>query len=67
MSETVIYRVDAVHCEHCVMSIQEEVSEVEGVEQVDVDLETKVVTVRGQGLDDASLRAAIEEAGYEAA
>ena len=67
MTETVTYRLDAVHCEHCVMSIREELSEVQGVEQVDVDLETKMVTVRGQRLDDASLRAAIEEAGYEAA
>jgi copper chaperone CopZ len=29
------------------MSIREEVSEVEGVEDVDVDLDTKVVTIRG--------------------
>jgi copper chaperone len=49
------------------MSIREEVSEVEGVEDVDVDLETKVVTIRGSALDDAALRAAIGEAGYEAA
>jgi copper chaperone CopZ len=49
------------------MSIREEVSEVEGVEDVDVDLETKLVTVHGRELDDASLRAAIVEAGYEAA
>jgi copper chaperone CopZ len=40
---------------------------VEGVASVDVDLETKLVVVHGEGLDDASLRAAIEEAGYEAA
>jgi copper chaperone CopZ len=49
------------------MSIREEVSEVEGVEDVDVDLETKVVTIHGSSLDDTALRAAIEEAGYEAA
>jgi copper chaperone CopZ len=49
------------------MSIREEVSEVEGVEDVVVDLETKVVTVQGRELDDAALRAAIGEAGYEAA
>ena len=61
------YTVSAVHCEHCVMSIREEVSEVEGVEDVDVDLETKVVTISGRQLDDAALRAAIEEAGYQAA
>jgi copper chaperone CopZ len=48
------------------MSIREEVSEVEGVDEVDVDLDTKLVTVRGHELDDAALRAAIVEAGYEA-
>ena len=67
MSETVVYRVPGVNCAHCEMSIREEVSEVAGVEQVDVDLEAKVVTIRGQALDDAALRAAIEEAGYDAA
>ena len=61
------YSVPGVHCPHCAMSIREEVSEVEGVEDVDVDLETKVVTIRGSALDDAALRAAIGEAGYEAA
>jgi copper chaperone CopZ len=39
---------------------------VPGVEAVDVDLGAKTVAVRGQKLDDASLRAAIAEAGYEA-
>jgi copper chaperone CopZ len=67
MGDTVVYSVPAIHCEHCVMSIREEVSEVEGVEQVEVVLETKLVTIHGHGLDDAALRAAIEEAGYEAA
>ena len=67
MSETVTYSVPAIHCEHCVMSIREEVSEVEGVDAVAVDLDSKVVTVSGRDLDDAALRAAIVEAGYEAA
>ena len=67
MSDTVSYSVPAIHCAHCAMSIREEVGEVEGVEVVDVDLDSKVVTVRGRALDDAALRAAIVEAGYEAA
>ena len=61
------YSVPAIHCAHCAMSIREEVAEVEGVEEIDVDLDTKVVTIQGRELDDAALRAAIEEAGYEAA
>jgi copper chaperone len=67
MSEMVVYSVPAIHCAHCGMSIREEVSEVEGVEEVDVDLESKLVTIRGRELSDQKLRAAIEEAGYEAA
>ena len=67
MSETITYSVPAIHCAHCATSIHEEVSEVEGVDDVAVDLDTKVVTVSGNDLDDAALRAAIEEAGYEAA
>jgi copper chaperone CopZ len=67
VSETVTYTVPAIHCEHCAMSIREEVSEVEGVDEVDVDLESKVVSITGSALDDAAIRAAIAEAGYEAA
>ena len=67
MSDTVTYSVPAIHCAHCGMSIREEVSEVEGVEDVAVDIDTKVVTISGRELSDAKLRAAIQEAGYEAA
>ena len=67
MSETVTYSVPAIHCGHCAMSIREEVSEVEGVENVDVDLDGKIVSIKGLELDDAALRAAIVEAGFEAA
>ena len=67
MNESVTYTVPAIHCAHCALSIREEVSEVDGVDDVAVDLESKLVTVNGRGLDDAALRAAIVEAGYEAA
>ena len=67
MAETTTYRVPGMHCGHCERAVAEEVSAVAGVTAVDVDLETKLVTVRGASLDDAAVRAAIEEAGYEAA
>ena len=60
------YRVPAMHCDNCERAVRQEVSEVEGVESVSIDLETKLVTVRGEGLSDEALRAAILEAGYEA-
>jgi copper chaperone CopZ len=55
------------HCAHCVAAVEEEVSAVPGVASVEVDLATKRVDVSGEPLDDAAIRAAIEEAGYEAA
>ena len=67
MTETVTYNVPKIHCAHCGAAIKEEVSEVAGVESVDVDVHTKVVTIYGESLDDTAIRAAIEEAGYEAA
>jgi copper chaperone len=67
MTETVTYNVPKIHCAHCGASIKEEVSELSGVESVDVDVDTKIVTIRGESLDDKALRGAIEEAGYEAA
>jgi copper chaperone CopZ len=67
MSETVTYTVPTIHCEHCVMSIREELEEVAGVDDVAVDLDAKLVTVSGRALDDVALRAAIAEAGYQAA
>jgi copper chaperone len=60
------YLVPGMSCQHCVMAVSEELGGVAGVESVDVALETKQVTVRGRDLDDAVLREAIVEAGYEA-
>jgi copper chaperone len=62
----ITYTVPGMHCEHCERAVSTELSAVAGVEAVDVNLETKLVSVRGSDLDDAGLRAAIEEAGYEA-
>jgi copper chaperone CopZ len=66
MAEQTMYAVPAIHCEHCARAIREEVSEVAGVESVDVDLDAKTVTVSGVGVSDDLVRAAIVEAGYEA-
>jgi copper chaperone CopZ len=62
-----VYTVPGMSCSHCEAAVKEEVSALAGVAAVEVDLETKRVEVRGEGLDDGAIRAAIEEAGYEAA
>jgi len=66
VSDTVTYRVPGLTCEHCRIAVAEELSAVPGVECVEVDLDAKLVNVNGAPLDDAALRAAIDQAGYEA-
>lgn len=63
----ITYTVPGMSCGHCEAAVSAELQEVAGVESVDVDLDTKLVVVRGDGLDDEALRAAIDEAGYRAA
>jgi copper chaperone len=63
--ETINYAVPGMHCDHCKVAISRELEAVTSVERVDVNLETKLVTVRGDTLDDAALVAAIDEAGYD--
>jgi copper chaperone len=65
MSETLTLTVPGMHCGHCEASVKEEVSVVPGVESVVVDLDAKLVTVSGEGLDEGALRAAVAEAGYD--
>jgi copper chaperone len=60
------YTVTGMTCGHCVLSVTEEVTEVPGVSDVDVDLASGRLTVTGEGIDDAAVVAAVEEAGYEA-
>ena len=66
VSDTITYRVPGMSCGHCKAAVTNELERVEGVEAVSVDLDTKLVTVSGTALADAELRAAIDEAGYEA-
>jgi copper chaperone len=67
MDDARTYSVPGMSCGHCEAAVEEELRTVEGVRSVEVDLETKLVVVRGVGLDDTRLRAAIADAGYEAA
>lgn len=65
MSERRTYTVTGMTCEHCVMSVTEEITALDGVTDVAVDLPTGAVTVTSDGpLDAAQVEAAVEEAGY---
>ena len=67
MIETASYIVPGMSCSHCEAAVTEEVSALPGVAAVTVDLEAKIVEVRGEALDDTAIRAAIEDAGFDVA
>ena len=65
---TTSYTVVGMTCGHCVNAVTEEVSAVPGVTGVDVDLASGGLTVTSQApVDEAVVRAAVEEAGYQVA
>jgi copper ion binding protein len=65
---TATYTVTGMTCGHCVTSVTEEVSQIPGVTAVDVDLASGGLTVTSEApVDEAAVRAAVEEAGYEVA
>lgn len=65
---TSTYTVVGMTCGHCVNSVTEEVSQLPGVTDVDVDLATGGLTITSDAdVDDAAVRAAVEEAGYQLA
>jgi copper chaperone len=70
-SHTQTFSVAGMTCGHCVASVTEELQELPGVDQVNVDLVaggTSTVTVTStQPLDDDAAQAAVEEAGYQLA
>ena len=61
-ADTHTYTVPDISCDHCKRAIEDHVSPLAGVETVDVDVDTKIVTVTGG--DAAAVEAAIVEAGY---
>ena len=61
-----VYSVQGMSCNHCAGAVTRELSAVEGVTGVHVDLEAKKVTVgSARQLSDEEVREAVDEAGYE--
>jgi copper chaperone CopZ len=62
------YTVVGMTCSHCVASVTEEVQDIPGVEDVSVVLDSGDLTITSaEPIDEATVRAAVEEAGYELA
>ena len=63
--QSTTYSIAGMTCQHCVMSVREEVSEVDGIAAVDNELDSGRLTVTGERYDDDAIHAAVAEAGYE--
>ncbi|CAM3737323.1 heavy-metal-associated domain-containing protein [Mycobacterium frederiksbergense] len=64
---TTKYAVSGMTCGHCELSVREEVSEVAGVQDVEVSATTGTLIVTSSGpVDDAQILRAVDEAGYSA-
>jgi copper ion binding protein len=60
------FRISGMTCGHCVQAVTEELSSLDGVQSVEVDLDSGTATVRSAAeLDRDAVRDAVDEAGYE--
>ncbi len=68
---TTTLKVLGMTCGHCVAAVTDELSALDGVTDVTVDLvsggASTVTVISETGLDDAAVRGAVDEAGYELA
>lgn len=65
---TATYKVTGMTCGHCVQAVTSEVSKIDGVTDVNIDLDSGNVTVTSDAeVQEADFRAAVDEAGYEVA
>lgn len=64
---TSTYTVVGMTCDHCVNAVTREVRQVPGVTEVAVDLASGQLEIQGDGVDEAAVRAAVDEAGYSLA
>ncbi|MPY95804.1 MAG: cation-transporting ATPase [Acidimicrobiia bacterium] len=65
-TDTTTVTVIGMTCEHCVRSVREELTKLDGVADVDVDLASGQVTLHTSApVEPDAVRAAVEEAGYE--
>lgn len=64
---TAEYTVTGMTCGNCEKHVAEEVTEIDGVDSVDVSHETgKLVVTSSKEIADSDVIAAVDEAGYEA-
>ncbi|WP_203581902.1 heavy-metal-associated domain-containing protein [Microbacterium hibisci] len=64
---TTEYQVTGMSCGHCEKSVRDEVTQIAGVQGVDVSAQSgKLFVTSDQAIDEAVVLAAVDEAGYSA-
>ncbi len=65
MSVTTTFTVTGMTCGHCVQAVTDEITALEGVQNVDVELSSGAVTVVSEAvIAQDAVAAAVDEAGY---
>ena len=63
-----VLNIEGMSCDHCVKHVKEALESVPGVKSAKVSLKEKTASVEhGDSVDLSALKAAVEDAGYEAA
>ncbi len=58
-------RVKGMTCNHCRQNVENGIKNIEGIERVNVDLSTGLVTISGKTIDLSIIQSTIENLGYE--
>ncbi len=59
-------RIEGMSCEHCVKRVRKVLSELEGVKNIEIELESGIVKLEsGSSVSDDVLKEVIEDAGYD--
>jgi copper chaperone CopZ len=61
------YRVTGMSCAHCETAVKSEVSQIPGIDAVEVSARTgRLVVTSSEPIDETAVLRAVDEAGYEA-
>lgn len=58
-------KIEGMSCGHCVKSVEEALNSIEGVSSVDVSLEEKRAVIEAEGVEDNTLKTAIDDIGFD--
>lgn len=57
--------ITGMHCQHCVKAVEEALQGLEGIRQVNVDLEQNLATITADNVTDQMIKEAIEDIGFD--